>query len=238
MSRYPVKVSCPICNGICYDATVDKLTVCLTCKHIFQPDLAVTVAYDADYAHQYDNRPVKAMSDLRWDFIQSVLRLPMGSRILDVGYGNGAFLKRARDAGMEIYGIDLHSEDFGIPVVNFGTKLTFDLICFFDSLEHFPDFNDILKLSAHSVIVSIPDAPDFLLQTPRSWRHFKPGEHLHYFSRASLDTFMRDWGFDEKLADGHPEDLIRGRLSINGTEYNNIYTAIYGSTSSDHPQRS
>jgi SAM-dependent methyltransferase len=200
---------------------------CLRCQHIFQTDLAVTVSYDANYARQYDLRPVREMSDLRWDFIQSRLHLPARSRVLDVGYGNGAFLKRARAAGMTIFGIDLHTEDFGIPVVEFDAPQDYDLVCFFDSLEHFPDFAPILRLNTRFAIVSIPQTPDFMLAAPRKWRHFKPGEHLHYFSTNSLDTFMRSWGFTGRLAEGNPEDNLRGKLAIDGKSYDNIYTAIY-----------
>ncbi len=222
-----VTFSCPICGAGSALHTTDGLSECSNCRHIFQTDLKVTASYDADYAHQYDHRPVKEMSELRWDFIQSHLKLPPGSRVLDVGYGNGAFLKHARSANMDIYGIDLHSEDFGIPVVTLETKLHFDLICFFDSLEHFPNLRPILNLRAENVIVSIPDTPSWLLSNPHAWRHYKPGEHLHYFSRRSLDNFMFGWGFAVKRAEGHPEDSLRGKLAIGGQITDNIYSAIY-----------
>ena len=224
--------ACPVCLKFCDGDTATNLTSCRFCRHVFQTDLAVTVSYDADYAHQYDSRPVKEMSDLRWDFIQSSLNLKPGSRVLDVGYGNGAFLKRAQAAGMNIFGIDLHTEDFGIPVVDFETKLSFDLICFFDSMEHFPSFAPLRKLKSRNVIVSIPETPDFVMEAPRRWRHYKPGEHLHYFSHGSLDLFMSKWGFPRRLAQGYPEDRIRGKLSIEGRQYDNIYTAIYTSARS------
>ena len=211
--------SCPVCQTFCQESEQANLTRCPTCRHVFQTDLAVTVSYDATYAHQYDSRPVKEMSDLRWDFIESSLHLPKGSRVLDIGYGNGAFLKRARAAGMDIYGIDLHTEDFGIPVVDFETELSFDLICFFDSIEHFPSFAPLRKLISRNVIVSIPETPDFILRAPRQWRHYKPGEHLHYFSHDSLDLFMSKWGFSGKAAQGYPEDGIRGKLMIDGKTY-------------------
>jgi SAM-dependent methyltransferase len=220
-------VVCPICWDSCDHYPAHGVSRCNFCQHTFQTDLAVAVSYDAAYAHQYDLRPVRQLSDLRWEFIQSRLRLPVASRVLDVGYGNGAFLKRARAADMAIFGIDLHSEDFGIPVVGFETRQDYDLVCFFDSLEHFPDFAPILHLSTRFVVVSIPNTPDFILTTPRKWRHFKPGEHLHYFSRASLDALMLSWGFRERLADGFPEDDIRGKLAIDGKRFDNIYTAIY-----------
>ena len=221
------RTGCPVCQGPCEHHRAHGVSCCHFCGHTFQTDLAVTMCYDAQYAHQYDFRPVREMSELRWDFLQSRLRLAAGSRILDVGYGNGAFLKRARAAGMSIFGIDLHNEDFGIPVVGFDTPQDYDLVCFFDSLEHFPDFAPILRLRTRHVIVSIPNTPGFILTAPRKWRHFKPGEHLHYFSRASLDGLMRGWGFPRRLAEGYPEDRLRGKLAIDGESYDNIYTAIY-----------
>jgi len=218
---------CPVCQGPCEEYVAHNLSSCSVCRHTFQTDLKVTASYDAAYAHQYDLLPVREMSELRWHFIESRLDLPARSRILDIGYGNGAFLKRAQAVGMSIFGIDLHTEDFGIPVVGFDTPQDYDLACFFDSLEHFPDFAPILRLNARNVVVSIPNTPDFILTSPRRWRHFKPGEHLHYFSPTSLDGLMRNWGFPKRLAEGHPEDFLRGKLAIDGKSHDNIYTAIY-----------
>lgn len=219
-------VFCPVCNYSCSRHEQHNLSACLECDHVFQTDLAVSVRYDGAYAHQYDSRPVREMSEVRWQFIQSHLRLPPGSRVLDVGYGNGAFLKRAREAGMTIHGIDVHTEDFGIPTVDFDTDLTFDLVCFFDSIEHFPVFEPIFQLAARHVIVSIPNTPATILSNPRAWRHYKPGEHLHYFSRKSLDLLMRQWGLT-KVTDGYPEDQLRGKLMMGHAMTDNIYSAIY-----------
>jgi hypothetical protein len=226
-NQHTATVVCPVCHGPCDQYPQHGISACHQCDHVFQTDLTVTMSYDAAYAHQYDLRPVAEMSDLRWAFIASRLNLPASSRVLDVGYGNGAFLKRAKAAKMSIFGIDLHHEDFGIPIVGFDTEQDYDLVCFFDSIEHFPDFAPIYRLKTRHVIVSIPNTPDFILTTPRKWRHFKPGEHLHYFSPDSLDTLMRNWGFSIRLAQDHPEDQLRGKLTIDGRSYDNIHTAIY-----------
>jgi SAM-dependent methyltransferase len=222
-------VPCPVCEGYRVCAHRNNLSRCRHCLHIFQTDLLVSAVYDADYAHQYDQLPHREMSALRWNFIQRWLGLAPGSRILDIGYGNGALLKHARQHGMNVFGLDVHGEDFGIPTVDYDAPEEFDLICFFDSLEHFPAFERLFGLRTAHVIVSLPDPPDFLLETPDLWRHYKPGEHLHYFSRHSLDALMRRWGLATKIADGFPEDDLRGKLRIASRTYNNIYTAIYGS---------
>jgi hypothetical protein len=219
--------TCPVCDGNGTSRADHNITLCKGCGHVFQSDLQISMVYDAEYAHQYDHRPHEEMSRLRWEFIQQHLSLPPGSKILDVGYGNGAFLKFAGRAGMKTFGIDLHGEDFGIHEVTYSSPIEFDLACFFDSIEHFPDFAEIFQLRTRYAVVSIPETPDFLLSQPHRWRHFKPGEHLHYFSRASLDLLFRQWGLTTKLASGHPEDALRGKLSIDGRMYDNIYTSIY-----------
>src|SRR6185312_7456509 len=145
----------------------------LACRHVFQSDLRVTAVYDVAYARRYDWLPHREMSALRWNFVQCCLHLAPGSKILDIGYGNGAFLKFARERGMEVFGLDVHGEDFGVPTLRPGAAGRFDLICFFDSLEHLPAFDQLFALKPEAVIVSIPDVPDFLLATPRRWRHFK-----------------------------------------------------------------
>lgn len=128
---------------------------------------------------------------------------------------------------MEIFGLDIHGEDYGIPTVGYDVAGSFDLICFFDSLEHFQDFSALLELRTRNVVVSIPESPDLLLKNPKVWRHYRPGEHLHYFSHDSLDRLMQRWGFPQRIAAGFPEDDLRGKLRIGARTYDNIYTAIY-----------
>jgi SAM-dependent methyltransferase len=220
--------ACPVCEASDITTHQNNLSRCLACRHIFQSDLRVSTVYDAAYAHRYDARPHQQMSALRWDFLRRWVPLRPGGRILDIGYGNGSFLKHARRHGMEIYGLDVHGEDFGVPTVAYDTPLAFDLVCFFDSLEHLPEFAALFALRAAHVIVSLPAVPAFLPETPRRWRHYKPGEHLHYFSTESLDILMRRWGLPVKLAAGAPEDAMRGKLTIGRHVYDNIRTAIYG----------
>jgi len=128
---------------------------------------------------------------------------------------------------MQIFGIDVHNEDFGVPVVDYEAPHTYDLVCFFDSLEHFPSFEPIFQLRSRNVIVSIPNPPEFLLTTPDRWRHYKPGEHLHYFNPSSLDHLMRRLGFGRKVVQAHPEDAIRGKIQYDTRQHDNIVTIIY-----------
>lgn len=118
--------------------------------------------------------------------------------LLDVGVGTGQFLKYIiRNAP------DVIVRGFDVPTmpstawlqrsglfhdVNHCRPLRFDVITFFDSLEHIPYPEKLLVRIKSTVIVSIPIFED-LLSVKRS-RHFRPCEHLNYFTMAGFMMFM------------------------------------------------
>jgi hypothetical protein len=96
-------------------------------------------------------------------------------------------------------------------------------VTFFDSLEHVPDLSEAKHLidRARLVLVSMPNRPD-RLEAFKTWKHYKPGEHLHYFGNDSLDCFMHP---KRLLSRSDVEDVIRGKL---GGVAQNIFTSVYG----------
>lgn len=75
----------------------------------------------------------------------------------------------------------------------------YDLIFFNDVLEHVdwenePDNNilDVIKSTDH-IAVAVPVKPTN--NSIKNWKHYKPGEHLSYFTRKSLNNFFEDKGF-------------------------------------------
>ena len=63
-----------------------------------------------------------------------------------------------------------------------------------DSLEHIPEPEKLLAKVEKYVFVSMPiyDGMNDCLNS----KHYKPGEHLHYFTVRGLKLFMRQNGFD------------------------------------------
>ncbi len=91
----------------------------------------------------------------------------------------------------------------------------YHIITFYDSLEHFPSLDFLGTLAADYLVISLPWChwnergwwqPEF-----RTWKHFKPGEHLHYFNDVSLKKLLKHHGF-LCLHAGNVEDGIRGSL--------------------------
>lgn len=112
--------------------------------------------------------------------------------MLDIGYGNGSFLRVAQAAGLEAFGHDLHQRKDGIRRGDLSNPYT--IITMFDSLEHFSCF-DQLQLRSQHLIVSIPERPTWPIEQLPMWRHFKPGEHIHYFSQQSLIALAYRLGY-------------------------------------------
>lgn len=216
---------CPI-GGEIARAGTDGLSYCNACDYIFQSDSTVTQTYDKEYvASRYDLYPTAIpLAYLRAGFALAFVQDCHRPAVLDVGYGNGSFLKAIGQNGLAAYGIEIHKADYGIADASYEDDRAYDLITFFDSLEHFPHFDDLRKLRTRRIIVSYPQRPSWFPMR-LDWKHYRPGEHLHYFSLKSLDLLFGNF---ERVWCGNFEDHIRGRLP-DGTP--NIMTAVYQTSS-------
>jgi hypothetical protein len=144
--------------------------------------------------------------------------------ILDVGYGNGDFLKVCTDIIPECYGSDIS----GYPIPNKAHFIKdiyskqFDVISFFDVLEHFEDINFVKDLNCNYIIISVPHCHFFSEEWFLNWKHRRPDEHLFHFNNKSLNNFFNEMGFDV-VTQSHIEDTIRTPIDNNP----NILTGIY-----------
>lgn len=145
--------------------------------------------------------------------------------ILDVGYGNGDFLKAASNIIPNCYGSDV-SNSYPLPdkikfidnIFNFES----DVITFYDVLEHFDDIYEIKNLKTNYIVVSLPDCHHFSDDWFKSWKHRKPNEHLWHFNKQALTNFMKEIGY-EVINLTNIEDSIR-KIDEN---YSNILTGVF-----------
>lgn len=232
-----MKIKCPVCGSEQVINIGNNLSLCTSCTHVFQTDLKVTMEYNKNYidtSYNPTQHPIQEMAFLRAGYVLSKLdrkdtdefeKDPIN--VLDIGYGSGVFLKAvAKLARVAIYGLDIHKHDRGIKEVDFKTKIKFDIVTFFDSLEHFPNFDEIFKLDAKMMLVSLPKRPETFFESPTTWKHYKPGEHLHYFSNQSLATLMKCYGY-EFDSESDLEDTLRGKCNHGGQIQQNISTSVY-----------
>jgi hypothetical protein len=180
--------------------------------------------YDSRYISKaYGSAPVAEMSHLRLGYVLGTIgALPRS--LLDVGYGSGDFLMAAKKIVPEVRGFDVPPAYpvEGVTIVDDMYDRDYDLVTFFDALEHFPDIYEIRRLKAKFVCVSLPWCHYFSDQWFETWKHRKPNEHLWHFDDASLPRFMADIGY-ECINLCNVEDTIRR----SDGDWKNILTGVF-----------
>lgn len=192
--------------------------------------------YDAKYSATYDTEAYKRGSEtlqaMRYGFATAAHGNPVFS-ILDCGYGNGDFMKFARQHSKGVWGYDVT----GVPVPD--SCLTapnifqpVDVVSFWDCLEHFHDIDFLAELECQTICISLPycrfnnivkeQSFDDAVNWFNEWKHRKPNEHIRHFNRSSLKRTMQHFGWRE-VSYSHQEDIIRKPID----HYPNILTMAF-----------
>jgi hypothetical protein len=184
------------------------------------------IPYDKEYVEQRYNTYGELglrMAYLRLGhIIGSIGHIP--NSIMDIGYGNGDFLKTCKEIIPECFGSDVSGYPLppGVSYVDSFLDQEVDVITMYDVLEHFEDINIIKHAKCKYMCVSLPwchyDSDEWF----ENWKHRRPNEHLWHFNDKSLVEFFNQNGYE--LINSSPiEDTIR-KPSDNKP---NILTAIF-----------
>jgi SAM-dependent methyltransferase len=143
-------------------------------------------------------------------------RVPHVGRALDVGCAAGTFLAALRQHGWEVQGVEFNPEVAAyarahIPAEVFCGDLfdagfpadTFDLITFWDVLEHLPDPRGALMEAARvarsraTLVVSLPD-PDSLEARVfgRYWAGWDIPRHFYLWPHSALTRLLAECGWE------------------------------------------
>ena len=188
------------------------------------------IKYDEEYISRVGGDKTEdglstKMSYLRLGFIiGSIGKIPHS--ILDIGYGDGNFLKVCKNIIPNCYGNDISSCPVpdGCIQIDDPIKNHYDVITFFDSLEHFKDIEFVKELNCNYICISVPNCHYLNDEWFLNWKHRKPDEHLWHFNEKSILKFMGRMGF-QKLNCSNVEDTIRKNSTCNGMP--NILSAIF-----------
>ena len=139
-----------------------------------------------------------------------------GGRLLDVGFGNGGFLKLAQDIGWEVDGVDLDetavetAKSRGFVVSNgdiFSLKSPseqYDVVTLCHVIEHVHDpfavISEAFRILKPGGVLWI-DTPNMRSLGQKKfgehWRGLEPPRHLILFTPRSLRNLLRQSGFEE-----------------------------------------
>ena len=183
MDRY-LRELCTIADG---DLTLGQ-------HWAYQTDMTVTAAYDQTYwdkcAGYEDGDIGRAITRGRVQFVDRHCL----NWVCDVGIGSGQFV-RARSF---THGTDVNPK--ALEWLEASGRLAKDVskypaLTFWDVLEHIPtpaDYLNKVPVGGY-VFTSVPIFAD--MTRIRESRHYRPGEHLYYFTEPGLIAWMAMHGF-------------------------------------------
>lgn len=172
----------------------------------------------------------------RWDYdmaIDHALDLARGGKLLDIGAGKGAFLRRLDDKwesyaveGSELTRCEL--EDLGIKVFRDlsaaveAHAATFQAVTLFQVLEHISDFRLLLKQCREllaiggRLVVTVPDGDAMIRQERLTGCPDMPPNHISKWTPASLSRAFSDAGFEPQQPIFEPNSWqnVRGALYL------------------------
>lgn len=202
-----------------FDAVRDSdLMVCERRGVAYQKKMGLgRVVYGQDYFDKVkayeDTEVAKRVNSGRLALLQR--HLQGSATVLDIGAGSGAFLKCCLDSGFMARGFDIiprtvdllkaeghYSKDFG----------AFEAVCLWDTVEHLENPQEYLDQVAcgSKLFVSVP-VFDRLVNIRQS-KHYRPGEHLYYWTEQGFVDWMRMRGF--RLLETSWHEVEAGRESI------------------------
>lgn len=182
-----------------------------------------------DYTGGYNNYYKQIQDSTRYTsylrlgyIVGSIGNIP--ESVLDIGYGTGAFLEACESEVKFRYGHDISGWQVpaGCQFVENIFENHYDVITFFDSLEHMNDLEFVRDLKCDYVCISVPHCHYFDDEWFENWKHRKPDEHLWHFNENSLKCFMERMGYSV-INICNLEDFTR----INNKDYSNILTGIF-----------
>jgi len=220
---------CPLCEN---EATVffakkNNINIykCQKCKFVFVfPEIKdLAKIYNSDYFHggkgdfgyaDYDGDKKNLLENFKKYTDKIELFSKKKGKLLDVGAATGIFVESVNDRGWDAQGIDIsldatllgknkqlklmtgEFEDY-----NFGNDF-FDVITFWDVLEHFPHPEKALKkadkiLKKNGIIaINTPNASSVVAKIfGKKWHLLVPPEHLNYFSPGNIESILSKNGF-------------------------------------------
>src|SRR6478736_3015427 len=164
--------------------------------------------YDSGYSDIYNQEQYKRGSDLlqalRTGFACASHGRPINS-LMDVGYGNAAFINFVKGFIPYVYGHDIT----GVPLDGAYLMPEFvkaDVYTFWDVLEHFPDCSFLKDLPTETICISLPYChfhTEGLDWFENKYHHLKPDEHIRHFNPWSLTAFMNQYGWKAVAESGH-----------------------------------
>lgn len=149
--------------------------------------------YNKQYLKKYiglSNTPLgKLIMQARWNLIKSFCN--RGS-LIDYGCGSGAFIKLAPDS-FDVNGWDIN------PYSRYSKHSPighYNILTMWDVIEHLPSpLFPLVEYTPNFIFVVTPNADNTSFEKFNTWKHYKPLEHLNYYTLKTLSMSMLSMGY-------------------------------------------
>lgn len=193
--------------------TDDDLMLCRKSGVAYQRDMTAPIEYDDDYFDHYTQLEGKEIARKINAGRIGLVDKHVGSDavVVDIGIGSGEFIKsRPNTFGYDVNAKAMHwlkeNKKLAGPISEFSA------FTFWDVLEHVRDPNSYFKRipeGAH-LFTCLPIFDD--LSRIRESRHYKPNEHLYYWTERGFVDWMALYRF--RLLERQAFEIDAGRDSI------------------------
>lgn len=173
------------------------------------------MSYEGDYWQHYREMDETDMGAALTRARVDLVRRHYAGAVLDVGIGGGRFVTEA-----DAYGFDINPDAVAWlkKIGRFRKPVFWEAMCCWDSLEHMPDPRELLSHIAKWLFVSMPIYKD--VQHCLASKHYKPGEHLWYWTEKGFIDWCAREGF-ELVEKNHIETAI-GREGITSFAFRRV----------------
>lgn len=181
-----------------------------------------------------------------YDYQFAYDRIPAGVKLLDIGCGTGEFLKKIKEKTTDVTGLELNNHGFrecekaGLTVYqqtiqehSEGREEFYDVVCFFQVLEHIYDVKSFLQAAVKVLkkggylFIGVPNNEPYLRRFDKYNTYNLPPHHMGLWNKKSLSSLqslfnlgMQEVGYDEKIKRWDIDAYLRARMWLNiKTEY-------------------
>jgi 2-polyprenyl-3-methyl-5-hydroxy-6-metoxy-1,4-benzoquinol methylase len=228
------KVKCPICYTEVeernfketyvspYNKQEYKRYECPNCDaHWWEPLKIIPEFYESEFLEDYIAFHEGIGTGLTENHKAFFKHFPSNVRgkLLDVGCGDGRFLRYAKEQGFEVWGVDFDKKSVENVKRNFGIDtvfamsleefyeyakekgLKFDVITFFEVLEHQDKPREFLEMvrgllkEGGYIAGSVPNIESMFVKIIRDNHRDYPPHHFLRFSKSSLEKALNFSGF-------------------------------------------
>lgn len=173
---------------------------------------AAPMQYDGEYFAHYQNLDNSPMGSLLTRArLELVGKYVAPNTTLDIGIGGGRYVIESGGQGYDVSREARHwLIEQGRWVDPYNCRRMVAAVTCWDSLEHIPQPELLLQKVREWLFVSMPIYDS--LQGVLNSKHYKPGEHLHYWTFAGFVSWCEAQGF--QLAESNKAESDLGREGI------------------------